>query len=116
MPYAYSEKKVADNQSLAVSFQTEEVKVRGRALTTIDIVTSGVTDNTGLFGVQKKMSENDDWSEMVFTEPITSLENADETKMIDIEAAIYSFRVIFTSGGVSPDGTCKIHINTVRGG
>ena len=108
-------KKLADAQSLAASFNSSVIPA-GPFIGNIgiNIETSGVTDNEGIFYVDHRIVSSQDsrifsaWADVGISSNPT-LSNTDLTTMISLsQVPVGELRIRFEVAGVSPDGTVTI--------
>lgn len=107
---------LADNQSLAASFDSQNFRIRWLDNLILNVATSSVTDNLGTFTVEHRIIKEDGnysaWCPLEFVEGTPTLNNANDTFIFIIkQISPGEIRVRFTAAGTSPNGTCDIWIS-----
>lgn len=111
----FFEKKVSDAQSLGADFSTDPIDVGTRVDNVgINIETSGVTDNTGIFyidhRVYKDANNASGWAELTLSSAPT-LADGNDTFLINLnQLPKGQIRVRFVAAGGTPDGTVDIWV------
>lgn len=102
--------KLLDAQSLATSFQSEEVDIGWQDNVGIQIVTSGITDNSGQFAVEVTI-DGTVWEAIDFSPSIPALSDVNTQIFCNANQLPFKkFRISFTAAGGTPDGTCDAWI------
>lgn len=100
-------------QSLAASFESEPVTLTLATRVGFSVVTSGVTDNTGVFSVQHRIYKDDrnfsDWVTLSLDSTPT-LNDADGAFLLDVSVPPGQVRVAFAAAGSTPDGTAAVWV------
>lgn len=115
MPGKYLQPIQLRPQSLAANFVTEHTDVTAHFGCVFQVVTAGVTDNTGEFVVQGTCVDDgtgapSDWVDIEEIE-IPVLANANGVRFAAMAQVPFPFlRLKFTAAGGTPDGTCKIYV------
>lgn len=110
------EKFLANNTSLAASFNSDPVPVDAKTnIVGINIATSSITDNTGDFVIQHRIYKDannfSSWADLTLDSNIV-LANADITTLVYlIDLPKGEIRVKFTAAGVTPDGTVDLWVS-----
>ena len=108
--------QIASAEDLSTDFQTAVTNVQNLDKVVYKVVTSGVTDNTGTFGVQvrdtRPNSPNQDsgWIDLTFdAAPVLNDDNS--AYYIEANVVATEARLIFTAAGGTPDGTAEIWVS-----
>ena len=110
-------------QSLAASFQTVATNMEQLDYVSYVISTSGITDNTGTFGVEVRYvypntagPETSAWIPLTLS-LVPTLADVDDDITITVQNEGWSeIRLAFTAAGGTPDGTAVVSVSgTTRG-
>lgn len=107
-------KKILTAQDLSADFQSIVTNVDYLDNVGVIIKTSGVSDNTGSFGIQVRIKNTQDdqnysdWSDLTLN-PVPTLADTDTDFNINLKQVPFSeLRVVFAVAGGTPDGTCDV--------
>lgn len=106
--------KLTSAESLGASFTSDPVTIVTLDYVSFNIATSGVTTNTGTFYVQHRMYSDannfSSWATLTLSS-VPTLNNANDTFLIDLKVSPGQVRVGYTAPGGSPDGTVDIWVS-----
>ncbi len=108
--------QLASAQSLAANFQSSPTNIQHLDKIAYKVTTSGVTDNTGTFGVQVRdngLSLNGvpgDWIDLSF-DSVPTLNDTDGDFYIEATVVATEARLTFAAAGGTPDGTARILVS-----
>ena len=97
--------KIADNQSLATSFETPPTNIQFLDNVALQVSTSGVTDNTGQFSIQVS-NDGQTWQDIDLDPAIDPLADDNANIFVNMsQLAFAQIRLKFVAAGGTPDGT-----------
>lgn len=102
--------KILDGQSLAAAFESPPVDIAWQDNVAVEIVTSGVTTNSGQFSIQVTISGST-WQDVTLSPSIPALNNANDTIVCNLNQLPFkAFRIAFTGPGGGANGSATAWI------
>lgn len=104
--------KLVDQEGLDTNFTSPIVNIQYQDNVGVQIVTNGVTDNTGQFSIQATIN-SEDWETLTLSPVIDPLANANTKILVNLnQLPFVAIRVVFEAAGGTPDGTCDVYVSS----